>query len=299
MSPLGDIDICDEFVTQVLLNVTQGTGLDIPKRPFSNNGSNASESDVTDAILKSMQNEAQHSMYFCEFSAVGHHLIFETRQGRCRLFQAYVKGKLDISCGEDKIKTIKSGYSAKEWALKESLESWSPEMKAAHERWGGGKEFGMLDLKELVELLFRLQSSGDELASQLFEQLPHDLRRAEKDWNWTPPETGTEVKDLGPISQWTKFCFENPSWVSMDGDGVESIRVFSNDSYQGEAFQLIVNRAALPVFLKAYNELTGMPATAITFMLLLHYYRWRNMATIVAGEKSAVGWAFIPATIPH
>ena len=97
-SPLGDIDNCNDFVTQVLLNVTQGQGANIPQQPFGLDQGAAQapgeSCEVYRMLLQGISNTAQHSMYFLRFNAIGHHLILETHGGKMRLFQCYVKSRI-------------------------------------------------------------------------------------------------------------------------------------------------------------------------------------------------------------
>ena len=77
------------------------------------------------------------------------------------------------------------------------------------------------------------------------------------------------------------------------------VKVFASPAWEGEPFELSIMGEDVAEFLRLHLELTGMEATANVFVLILHYYRWRHTAAMVGGQQSAVGWAFIPSTIPH
>ncbi len=58
-------------------------------------------------------------------------------------------------------------YSAAEWAAAEPVAAWDPALKAAHRRWGGGRELDHLSLIAFLDLLCQLQATADEVADAM------------------------------------------------------------------------------------------------------------------------------------
>ncbi len=67
-------------------------------------------------------------------------------------------------------------YSAAEWSAAEPVSTWDPVLKAAHLRWGGGRELGHLSLLALLDLLCQLQASADEVAEVMLAQAPQAVQ---------------------------------------------------------------------------------------------------------------------------
>ena len=67
-------------------------------------------------------------------------------------------------------------YSAAEWSATDPVGTWDPVLKAAHSRWGGGRELGHVALLALLELICQLQSSADEVAEALLAQAPQEVK---------------------------------------------------------------------------------------------------------------------------
>ncbi len=72
---------------------------------------------------------------------------------------------------------VRYRYSAAEWSAAAPLDTWDPIIKAAHERWGGGRELSHLSLLSLLDLLCQLQASADEVAEVLLAQAPPEVQQ--------------------------------------------------------------------------------------------------------------------------
>ncbi len=68
-------------------------------------------------------------------------------------------------------------YSAAEWAAAAPVHTWDPILKAAHARWGGGRELNHVSLLALLDLLCQLQASADEVAEALLVQAPPEVQQ--------------------------------------------------------------------------------------------------------------------------
>lgn len=154
-SKIGELDVCNKFVESIQ-DYLKGNNKKIrfPKIHFQNENQS-----IEHMILSSLD---MHAIHFFALNGIGHHLFLETYQGRARLYQSYVKDPFR--------RAIKIGFSGNEWVSKEPLPIWPNDLKAAHLKWGGGKELNMSELKELIDLLFDIQAHAEKIASHLFEK---------------------------------------------------------------------------------------------------------------------------------
>ena len=53
----------------------------------------------------------------------------------------------------------------------------APVLKAAHSRWGGGRELGHVTLLALLDLICQLQASAEEIAETLLAQAPQEVQQ--------------------------------------------------------------------------------------------------------------------------
>lgn len=131
----------------------------------------------------------QHCIYFLSADQIGHHLVFETYQGAARVFQSSVKARVTSTSGAEhfvgcaRVCLLSVApchalcmYSAAEWSATEPIGTWDSILKAAHLRWGGGRELGHLSLLALLDLICRLQTSTDEVADVMFAQAPQEAK---------------------------------------------------------------------------------------------------------------------------
>ena len=68
-------------------------------------------------------------------------------------------------------------YSAAEWSAAAPVDTWDTVLKAAHARWGGGRELSHLSLLELLDLLCQLQATAEEVAEALLAQAPQEVQQ--------------------------------------------------------------------------------------------------------------------------
>ena len=68
-------------------------------------------------------------------------------------------------------------YSAAEWSATDPVSTWDPVLKAAHSRWGGGRELGHVTLLALLDLICQLQASAEEIAETLLAQAPQEVQQ--------------------------------------------------------------------------------------------------------------------------
>jgi hypothetical protein len=57
------------------------------------------------------------------------------------------------------------------------VETWDPILKAAHARWGGGRELSHVTLLALLDLLCQLQATADQVAEVLLAQAPPEVQQ--------------------------------------------------------------------------------------------------------------------------
>ncbi len=239
-SNLRDCSKCDEFVDTLCDILANGTS--IPRHRFYEHVSK-------EGILN---HTAKHCIYFCYFDQIGHRLVFETKDGKARLFQSFIKASITMSALQANRHSMASegpcqvncGFTASEWASPRGSPGWMPSVAAAHRKWGGSRELSRGQLDELLTLLWSQQAAISEVASALQGDLPPDLLRAEQEFwdaaagtraahaSGTPglPRVGPLAN---PLAEWARQPLSDPSAVSTapaPGGGVE---VFSNGPSPG------------------------------------------------------------------
>ena len=116
---------------------------------------------------------------------IGHSIVLETKGGKARLFQTFVR-EPECVCARLKwcaLLPTPQGYSAREWCARKprARRSWPGPRKAAHARWGGGRELSLAhgDIWELMALCLSLQRAAKKITAALLPQLPPGLLEAE------------------------------------------------------------------------------------------------------------------------
>ena len=309
---IGLIDQCDSFVDRVICCLTQSPTP--PRLPIAK--LDRSTPDLQSGIL----NTPGHCIYFFYLNQIAQKLVLETHCGKARLYLSVIKDRiaLPVVSGQP---DIKIGYSAREWASAKPQDRWQwpDEMKAAHARWGGGRELSRVELEAFLAHLFVLQDCAEALCQAILVNLPDkSLRAAQEAWEKrfaatcarergkANPGSRVEVEPspIGGIthayaSENAARCFSKTMTIPAQED---MLHLYSNEraaSIGLPPFELFVEGCAeLVLFNKAYMELVGIyPPPHYVYLNLLNHRHWKDTAADYYGSSS--GWAFSVVTIPH
>lgn len=249
---------------------------------------------VNDTIA--MAATAQHAVYFCRFDAIAMHFLFETRHGRCRLFQAYVKDVAEIGA----YGRVPTGFSAGEWVSRAPQASWSPALVAAHARYGGGREFDVEVLRGLLHMILQAQEAVCAIGPALVAQLPEAVRRGDEDWySGILGACGggpTEITHA-PSAQWATRQLEDLG------------RCSTVSSRTGAVISLLCAGApalALPLapaqrLHEALLDFTGHAAQSFVVLRIIQNVCWWRLASEgIAPQLSGLGgWIISATTVAH
>ena len=226
-------------------------------------------------------------------------------------------------------------YSAAEWAAAEPVAAWDPALKAAHRRWGGGRELDHLSLITFLDLLCQLQATADEVADAMLvisaqnqanarmpkhsnahscmthpagcPQPPPGPRSTRRGRDAAPPcnhDLDGCVSALAhPIAAphstlISETIIHNPSWAATCDRSDGGVVLLSNPCSPVN-FSISIAAPIATKLRRQFLELTGQYAGAPTFLFVLHYRGCSRMKSCEGSKRSAVGWGVFGTTIPH
>lgn len=165
-TPTGNLDTCHEFMDALQLSLRPpASGPLPPARLFSR------------AAIRAIIRAPSHEVFWMPFDAIGHYFVLEVQPGgHGRLFQSSVRSPMTLSNGV----STTVGYSPREWTNPLARPGWDAQLKAAHNRWGGGRVLSSAELAALLGMIADLQDAGDAVVAALLPQLDTDLVRADE-----------------------------------------------------------------------------------------------------------------------
>ena len=287
-TPLGDIDECDKFVVAVSL-VLALSGAPMQQQHFDCTVGCEGE-DMLRRIL--LNNTRDHLVFMLRFEPIAHYLVLETRHGRGRVLQAWVKTTSDEVAGE-------IGYSAREWVSpqppKGAMPMYAAQLAAAHACWGGGRELDWLEMREFVGLCFELQRGAEAITESLLQQLPPHVRDEERRWHAAilagRPIPEMEQGAQFPVREWACQQMAEPAYpsnVTCDG-----LHVYSNRRQVGAPFRLRLDPALVKPYVSAHLAVTEMPPPGCSYLQMLQQKNWRREFAppdTPGGALRASGW---------
>ena len=207
-------------------------------------------------------------------------------------------------------------YSAAEWAAAEPVTAWDPALKAAHRRWGGGRELDHLSLIAFLDLLCQLQATADEVADAMLvistqNQANARMPKHSNAHSCMTHPAGCPQPPPGPRSTGRGRDAAPPCNYDLDGcvsalarpiaaphSTLISEPIIHNPS-SPVTFSISIAAHIVTKLHSQFFELTGQYAGAPTFLFVLHYRGCSRMKSCEGSRPSAIGWGVFGTTIPH
>lgn len=270
----GLMDVCHEYVDSIIQFLSQTGQNFVPKFQFNK-----------DKETQIMGNLNIHAVYALHFDYIGHNFILEVYQGRARVFMSYVIND-------------SYGFTGKEWASPYPQKKWTSGLKKAHQKWGAGRELTMLELKELLDLLFELQETSERISDYLYSYaISPELRQKDEDFF-----SNKNSNDLSPLIKWCNHIRDNIGGVTIYYPSNDSdLHITTNGNYDIEKFFFSIPHSIYFPFYKKYQMLTGHFPDAITYFYTLIFRKWRTIYTPTNDDLhkyDAVGWTISLMSIP-
>ena len=243
-----------------------------------------------------LNNTAGHHVYILCLDQIGHHIVLETRAGMARFFQSFIK----ISPLE---RWDPQGFSGREWVTGKpdpGEQPLPPGMLKARTRWNVPHNLHREALHELLNLLFELQDSAQEIANKMMTQLPPKVQAQHDTYTYQAKIHDGSARHIGGATSFAKKLFDTPIYVtSFENAG--SQHIVGSPFWHGEPFHFEIPADLAMPFERRYKELTGHTLQGASWMKPLLFKDWQTEGPIhdLTGQPEAHGWSFIAATIPH